>query len=364
MQRIEGMYVDPNANGTGVPGFREREPGIHAATPVSAGWLNGVQEEIAGAVEGRGIALDPSNKRQLLDAILNKRTITTPIIAGNITDNPGWPGFEKAQSVLLRSTLVTRHILGLPPASGTKTLINRGAGTIGLHQADLATLGQGVAPIMTPDGASLDIDRGEAIDIEWMPEHDAWRVVEREHYHDVPFSDFFELQKYAPGAHSQWAFQTHNPDNANVVTPEIASFVTGVAGGFLGADLTPTLPHRCRLRAVYVTARNGAEVVAAANRLNFSLYSKPFSPAQLSADTSIAGPVPFPASAIGIQAFYVYNNPVGRFIATEPASADATTEKIYLGVRASQQTTPLNRDHVYNVRVVYATTVRKSGSPW
>lgn len=50
--------------------FSEGNPGLGApATEVSADWLNAVQEEIAGVIEGASIALSKPNNGQLLAAI-------------------------------------------------------------------------------------------------------------------------------------------------------------------------------------------------------------------------------------------------------------------------------------------------------
>jgi hypothetical protein len=69
MHRITGTYVDPDANGSGVPGFTHGTPGVTGATAVTADWLNAVQEEICGVITGAGIALNPASNIQLFTAI-------------------------------------------------------------------------------------------------------------------------------------------------------------------------------------------------------------------------------------------------------------------------------------------------------
>lgn len=66
MHRIDSLTADPNHNGTGKTGFRDGTPPLIAPTRLNAKWFNAAQEEIAGAVEGMGLALDGTDFGQLL----------------------------------------------------------------------------------------------------------------------------------------------------------------------------------------------------------------------------------------------------------------------------------------------------------
>lgn len=54
---VNGMFVQENAN-TGQP-----------PTEITADWMNAVQEELCGVIEGSGIALDVTDNKQLVKAI-------------------------------------------------------------------------------------------------------------------------------------------------------------------------------------------------------------------------------------------------------------------------------------------------------
>lgn len=79
MQRIDGpsrSAVLPIPAPTGVGGaspgyFSDGDPGTGVpATTVPADWFNMIQEELAGVVEHAGLALDKTNRGQLLAALL------------------------------------------------------------------------------------------------------------------------------------------------------------------------------------------------------------------------------------------------------------------------------------------------------
>lgn len=70
MKRIDTPTAVADLNGLGKAGFRRSDlvAGI-AATQFNPDWANNVQEEIANAIEGAGIALNGGSKTQLLAAI-------------------------------------------------------------------------------------------------------------------------------------------------------------------------------------------------------------------------------------------------------------------------------------------------------
>lgn len=72
MKRIDGDYHVGNLFQTGNPLTGQR------GTRLDHGWLNAVQEELAGAIESAGIVLDPNDRGQLAQAI---RTIALPSFA-------------------------------------------------------------------------------------------------------------------------------------------------------------------------------------------------------------------------------------------------------------------------------------------
>lgn len=71
MQRINTSTADTNKFGAGKNGFKDGDFGEGiVATQLEAEWYDQVQEEIAGVIEGTGIALDVNDKHQLLAAVL------------------------------------------------------------------------------------------------------------------------------------------------------------------------------------------------------------------------------------------------------------------------------------------------------
>ncbi|NHR07998.1 phage tail protein [Chromobacterium haemolyticum] len=70
MKRIDTPHSVPDLNGPGKPGFVDLNvaTGVQG-TEVSAAWLNMLQEELAGAVEAAGLALNGADSGQLRQAI-------------------------------------------------------------------------------------------------------------------------------------------------------------------------------------------------------------------------------------------------------------------------------------------------------
>lgn len=98
MKRIDDATADPNANGVGVPGYTDGDPGAVPPVPptiVRADALNHIQEELVNAVEGAGYALNENDKTQL-DASMRVRraiageeqSITLQTHSGSAIDTP------------------------------------------------------------------------------------------------------------------------------------------------------------------------------------------------------------------------------------------------------------------------------------
>lgn len=94
MQRINTVNKVANLFGAGKDGYGPGNPATgQSATAMSPDALNALQEEIAGVVEGAGIALNPASNAQLLAAILwlinpaNNAQLTSAISAMIINRN-------------------------------------------------------------------------------------------------------------------------------------------------------------------------------------------------------------------------------------------------------------------------------------
>lgn len=74
MHRIDHATRKVDANGPGRDGFTEGTPGVEPATVVTADWANAVQEEIARAIEARGMALNKADNGQLAAALATPLT--------------------------------------------------------------------------------------------------------------------------------------------------------------------------------------------------------------------------------------------------------------------------------------------------
>jgi hypothetical protein len=71
VDRITGPDVDADLFGAGKDGFKDPDIGIDAATTVNADWLNGVQEEILGVIEGNNATPDSADSGQLYKSLLS-----------------------------------------------------------------------------------------------------------------------------------------------------------------------------------------------------------------------------------------------------------------------------------------------------
>lgn len=69
MHRIDHPTAAPDLHGAGKDGYTEGSPGVTAATVVTADAANALQEEIATAIEDRGITLVKADNSQLSAAI-------------------------------------------------------------------------------------------------------------------------------------------------------------------------------------------------------------------------------------------------------------------------------------------------------
>lgn len=70
MRRIDTPTAAEDLFGPGKDGFRDGNPALAIlATRLNAAFFNAMQEEIAGVVEGAGLALDPADNAQLFKAI-------------------------------------------------------------------------------------------------------------------------------------------------------------------------------------------------------------------------------------------------------------------------------------------------------
>ena len=75
MQRISTSSALANAFGTGKNGFQDGNPGAALpATFFNAAWCNAVQEELAEAIEGMGVTLNPAVNNQLLGILQGMAT--------------------------------------------------------------------------------------------------------------------------------------------------------------------------------------------------------------------------------------------------------------------------------------------------
>lgn len=81
MLRITGANVAVGLHGVGKDGFADPNPGVTAATVVTATFLNSIQEEILTVIEGSGIAPSATNT-QLASIIAAMRSYATYSITG------------------------------------------------------------------------------------------------------------------------------------------------------------------------------------------------------------------------------------------------------------------------------------------
>ncbi len=85
MKRIDSAD-NPIDLGGGRLGFTEGNPPSVAPSLIRASWLNGIQEEIAGAIEASGIVLDDGNPLQLLEAMKKPHKVTANVTLLHGTD--------------------------------------------------------------------------------------------------------------------------------------------------------------------------------------------------------------------------------------------------------------------------------------
>lgn len=90
MDRITGPDVDADLFGVGKDGFKDPDIGLDAATTVNADWLNAMQEETLGVIEGAGVVPDATSNAQLLRAI---NTMLGMQAVSNMQTRTGGGGF-------------------------------------------------------------------------------------------------------------------------------------------------------------------------------------------------------------------------------------------------------------------------------
>lgn len=122
MLRITGADVAADLHGSGKDGFADPDPGVTAATVVTGDWLNGVQEEIANAIEGSGFTLSASDD-QLLAVISGSTTITANLTA---SVNDYAPTDWSSAGIVRLTASAPWTITGFDASAGTqrKLLVN------------------------------------------------------------------------------------------------------------------------------------------------------------------------------------------------------------------------------------------------
>lgn len=116
MHRIDGdgavdVIPTPESVGSTVGYFQKGNPATGTrATQVTADWCNAIQEEIAGAIENKGISLDKTNRGQLKMAIARRKIRS--VINSNLTIDPA-----DLDELFLVSTGNSNRTISLPPAS-------------------------------------------------------------------------------------------------------------------------------------------------------------------------------------------------------------------------------------------------------
>jgi len=129
MQRIDTSTKFTNLFGSGKHGFRDgnKATGI-AATAFNADWVNSVQEELAGVIEGTGTALIPGNNTQLVSAIQSGKLLAA--VAVNTGDSL-WATLTPAITALTNGLVL--HIRASAANTTTTPTFNAGyGGSIGI----------------------------------------------------------------------------------------------------------------------------------------------------------------------------------------------------------------------------------------
>jgi len=135
MQRITGSpFIDGNP-ATNTKG-----------TILAAAWLNAVQEELAGTIEGLGGVLNPANNGQLLAQLLAKFYLkTTGEAFGGIKSVAGAGTIDATYAGQLTVLSGTTYALALPsaatyPAGSTLTFCSSASGVVTLNRAGTDTV--------------------------------------------------------------------------------------------------------------------------------------------------------------------------------------------------------------------------------
>lgn len=107
MHRIDSATASPDENGTGKSGWTEGNP--LTATPPTGGasaWFNSVQEELAGVIEGAGVALAKADNGQLDEAIGLKidAAIATKVTGPASATDGAIAGFDDVTGKLVKES--------------------------------------------------------------------------------------------------------------------------------------------------------------------------------------------------------------------------------------------------------------------
>lgn len=264
LDRIDHITADPDANGTGLAGFTGGTVSTQVpATVLTAAWANGVQEEIALAIEGAGLTLDSGTNAQLLSAMHAGVAITVTLAASQNNYAPtGWStasvvrldpsgsysitGFDATAGVKRKLVVNVDAVLSVtfPSASGSSSAANR---------------------FITDDGASYVLLPGTSVWLYYDATSTAWRLTSGSSKADVeisPTSFGTSQNDYAP---TGWA-------TASIVmlTPTASVSVTGFESSAITArqQLRKLIYNRS---ATYsLSFAHGSASSVAANRITTS----------------------------------------------------------------------------------------------
>lgn len=123
MHRIDHATREIDGNGAGKDGFTEGSPGVTPPTVVTADIANALQEEIANAIEARGIALSKPDNTQLKVALSDPLTS----VLARIDVNGEWK-YPTPKPRTLEILPTSFEFTGLATADGIPWLFNSTTG--------------------------------------------------------------------------------------------------------------------------------------------------------------------------------------------------------------------------------------------
>lgn len=160
MRRIDTPTAAEDLFGPGKDGFRDGNPALAIlATRLNAAFFNAMQEEIAGVVEGAGLALNPADNTQLFQAIqLLGGKVLTKSVAGGVSVTLS--AAENRNPVILLTGALTANINVIVPAIGRQWVFannTTGAFTVTVKTAAGTGVGilQGLSQHLYCDGANV-----------------------------------------------------------------------------------------------------------------------------------------------------------------------------------------------------------------